>query len=72
MRTARKPSPILAADTFGARCEARALLFAAGEIELQEAVDGLWADAEANGLVDALGVDAVQRILSDEFAKVRP
>jgi hypothetical protein len=57
---------------FRARCEARALLFAAGEISLHDAVDGLQYDAEATGLVDELGRDEVQRIMGGAFAAVRP
>jgi hypothetical protein len=56
---------------FRARCEARALLFATGELDLHEAVDGLQFDAVANGLVDEIGQDAVQRIMADAFAVIR-
>jgi hypothetical protein len=52
---------------FRARCEARALLFVAGEFELHEAVDVLQADAEAGGLVNAIGQDAIQAILAEVF-----
>jgi hypothetical protein len=53
---------------FCIRCEARALLVAAGELDLHTAVDGLQADAEAAGLVDDLGQDQVQTIMSSAFA----
>jgi hypothetical protein len=42
-----------------------------GEFDLQEAVDELQAAAEDNGLIVEIGQDEVQRILSDEFLKVR-
>jgi hypothetical protein len=54
-------------EIFAARCQARAYLFAAGEIGLHEAVDVLQHDAEATGLVDELGQDEVQRILAEAF-----
>jgi hypothetical protein len=56
---------------FELRCWARAQLFAAGELELSEAVDRLQCDAERDGLVDAIGQDEVQRILSEAFGSVR-
>jgi hypothetical protein len=56
---------------FKARTEARALLWQAGEFDLHEAVDKLQADDVRDGLVDAIGQDQVQRILSDAFAAVR-
>jgi hypothetical protein len=59
------------ADIFIARAEARALLWQANEIELQEAVDVLQAAAEAGGLVAELGQDRVQRILAEAFGAVR-
>ena len=59
-----------AVTVFVARAEARAMLYAAGEFDLHEAVDKLQADAERDGLVDRLGQDEVQRIISEAFAKV--
>ena len=56
---------------FIARCEARALLVRAGELDLQSAVDGLQEAAVAYGLVNELGQGAVQEILSREFGGVR-
>jgi hypothetical protein len=56
---------------FKARCQARALLFAEGELDLHEAVDVLQADAEATGLVGLIGQDAVQAIMGDAFEPVR-
>jgi hypothetical protein len=58
-------------DIFVARCEARALLWQVGEYDLHEAVDVLQADADASGLVLAIGDDGVQRILGCAFAAVR-
>ena len=60
-----------ALEVFIARAEARAVLFAAGEIELHEAVDALQAAAVASGLVTKLGQDRVQQILRDVFHAVR-
>jgi len=58
-------------EIFRARCEARALLFKLGELGLHEAVDQLQADAVASGLVDAIGQDRVQQIMSAAFEVVR-
>jgi hypothetical protein len=60
--------PLLA---FKARAEARAILWAACEIDLHEAVDVLQADAERAGLIDQLGQDRVQQIIADAFHEVR-
>ena len=59
------------AKVFIARAEARALLWAAGEFDLHEAVDKLQADAERDGLVDRIGQDEVQRIIAETFALAR-
>jgi hypothetical protein len=56
---------------FTARCEARALLWQAGEQDLHAAVDELQAAATAAGLVDELGQDAVQALIVEAFAPVR-
>ena len=58
-------------DVFVARCAARATLYAAGELELQEAVDELQFAAVRDGLVRKLGQDRVQQIISDAFYPVR-
>jgi hypothetical protein len=55
---------------FVARIEARAILWQAGEFDLQEAVDVLQAAAERDGLVDRVGQDAVQHILAHVFGMV--
>jgi hypothetical protein len=54
---------------FALRCWARGYLAHVGEITLQEAVDVLQADAKASGLVEALGQDAVQRIIAEGFSE---
>jgi hypothetical protein len=53
-----------------ARCEARALLFINGQLSLHEAVDELQAYAEQSGLVDAIGQDEAQAIMSWAFCAV--
>jgi hypothetical protein len=58
-------------EVFRARCEARALLWKVGELDLHEAADKLQHDAERTGLVAAIGQDAVQRIMRDAFHAVR-
>jgi hypothetical protein len=63
--------PVTAVDIFRARCEARAMLYAAGALELHEAVDILQYFAVRTGLVDELGQDQVQRLMSDAFARWR-
>jgi hypothetical protein len=61
---------------FELRGWARAYLWAACEWErcrysLAEAVDPLQRDAERDGLVEAIGQDAVQAIMRDAFHEVR-
>ena len=65
-----RPAPS-AATAFRARCEARALLCAVGELTLDESVDVLQRAAIANGLVSDVGQDAVQSIMASAFRKVR-
>jgi hypothetical protein len=55
---------------FVARAEARAMLYAAGVLDLHEAVDKLQADAERDGLVASIGQDEVQRIITEAFSTV--
>ena len=57
-------------DVFRERCEARAILVEACLFDLQDAVDGLQADAERTRLVDEIGQDQVQRLMGDGFAIV--
>ena len=56
---------------FQARCDARAILFAVGELELREAVDALEIFAVQAGLVDEIGQDAVQALMAKAFSKAR-
>jgi hypothetical protein len=60
---------IPAVDVFRERAEARAILVESCLFDLQEAVDGLQADAERTGLVDELGQELVQKMLADAFAR---
>ena len=62
------PGPL---EVFVARAEARALLYAAGEVTLHEAVDELQLAAERDGLLAKLGQDEIQRIMAAAFARVR-
>jgi hypothetical protein len=57
-------------EVFIARCEARAHLVMTGDLELQEAVDGLQAGAIKLGLVEKLGQDAVQALMADAFGAI--
>jgi hypothetical protein len=52
---------------FKLRCWARAKLYFEGEIDLQEAVDALQEWAQELGLVEQIGQDAVQAIITGEF-----
>jgi hypothetical protein len=63
--------PLTATDIFRARAEARAALFAAGELDLQEAVDALQAAAIRSSLLGEIGQDAVQAIMAEAFRRVR-
>ena len=58
-----------AIEAFTIRAEARASLVAAGEMSLHEAVDGLQEAAVDTGLVDQLGQDAVQEVMSEAFGR---
>jgi hypothetical protein len=68
---AAKPRLVDPVDAFRERAEARALLWSLGEYTLIEAVDVLQADAERTGLLERLGQDEVQRILSEAFGPYR-
>jgi hypothetical protein len=57
-------------EAFQARCEARAWLVAEGELTLPDAVDELQASAVASGIVDMIGQDAVQALMSAAFNQV--
>jgi hypothetical protein len=58
-------------DVFCERATARGYLWAIGEFDLHEAVDTLQTDAARDGLVERIGQDAVQAILSDAFRPYR-
>jgi hypothetical protein len=58
-------------DTFCLRCEARAILVAAGA-DLHDAVDELQAVAVAYGLVSVVGQDVVRQIISNAFCLDQP
>jgi hypothetical protein len=65
---AQAPDPL---EVFRERCEARALLFANGQMSLHEAVDELQNAAVGRGLIDLVGQDQVQAIMGAAFATVR-
>jgi hypothetical protein len=65
-------SPTDKSARFAVLCWARAQLYAAGDLELQEAADFLQEWAVKNGLVAASGQDAVQQQMADAFYAVRP
>jgi hypothetical protein len=67
-RESAKPAPLV---IFLVRCEARCLLVSNGLMTLQDAVDGMQAAAEAQGLVAQYGQDTIQQILSEAFARWR-
>jgi hypothetical protein len=58
-------------DVLELRAWARAYLWSIGELTRREAVDVLQHDAERDGLVDEIGQDGVQKILSAAFAPFR-
>lgn len=57
-------------EVFRARCDACAVLHFNGQISMHDAVDRLQAYAERSGLVDVIGQDAAQDILSAAFCAV--
>ena len=61
-----RPDPL---DVFRERAEARAYLVEIGDLSLHDAVDGLQANADRDGLVDEYGQDAVQQILATAFGR---
>jgi hypothetical protein len=60
-----------ALEIFRERCEARAMLVANGFMPLIEAVDGMQAAAERQGLVQQYGQDEIQQIMAESFARWR-
>jgi hypothetical protein len=59
------------AAVFIARAEAKAMLWANGEVSLHDAIDSLWAAAVDAGLVAEFGANQVQELLADIFAQHR-
>jgi hypothetical protein len=58
-------------EVFRRRCASRAKLWHTGQIDLHSAVDELQHSAEASGLIDAIGQDAVQGLMVEAFAPLR-
>jgi hypothetical protein len=56
-----------AVECWAARVIARSTLWLAGEMDFHTAVDGSWAAAERDGLVDAFGPDEIQAALALAF-----
>lgn len=52
---------------FAERCEARALLWAAGQLSLHDAVHKLQFDAVRTGLVREFGQDEIQLLMAKAF-----
>jgi hypothetical protein len=69
MRRSAKAAPT-ALDMFWARCEARARLYAVGELDLHDVVDVLQEHAVRHGLVAEIGADPVQAIIVEAFHRV--
>src|SRR5262245_55641439 len=78
--TARVRKPLVAGEeipradpieVFRLRCPSPAKLWHAGDIDLHSAVDELQAAAEASGLIDKIGQDAVQALMVEAFAPLR-
>jgi hypothetical protein len=65
--------PVDIVDVFQLQCETWALLWKVGqgEYSLPGLVDLLQMDAVRNGLVNEIGQDAVQQIMSAAFEEVR-
>jgi hypothetical protein len=68
-------SPILApaddldfkVECWAQRVIARSVLFLDGELDLHTAVDGAWAAAERDGLIDVFGADEIQAAMGLAF-----
>src|SRR5262249_52494139 len=58
-------------EVFRLRCASRAKLWHTGQIDLHTAVDELQHSAEASGLIDPVGQDAVQGLMVEAFAPLR-
>jgi hypothetical protein len=70
-KTQNQDSPVDALAVFELRAWARGRLWAEGELDLHDAVDGLQADAERDGLIELIGQDAVQAIMATAFGAFR-
>src|SRR5262249_23748811 len=58
-------------EVFRLRCASRAKLWHTGQIDLHNAVDELQHSAEASGLIDPIGQNAVQGLMVEAFAPLR-
>src|SRR5262249_60259100 len=58
-------------EVFRLRCASRAKLWHTGQIDLHTAVDELQHSAEASGLIDPIGQNAVQGLMVEAFAPLR-
>jgi hypothetical protein len=56
------------AEIFAGHCEARAMRVVEGILSIREATDELQGYAKLSGLIDQLGQDGVQEIMSEAFA----
>jgi hypothetical protein len=64
------PAEPVTPEAFATRCEHRALLYTRGHLSLHDAVDELQNHAEASGLLDYIGQDAVQEIMGKAFVAI--
>lgn len=60
-----------AINVLAARADARAYLYAIGELEISDAVDALEEFARKSGLTREIGVDAVQAVIAQAFEPYR-
>jgi hypothetical protein len=67
---ANRPANTL--EAFKARCWARALLVREGVMEFYEAIDGLQNAAVAYGLIESVGQDEIQHLMSEAFGEGLP
>jgi hypothetical protein len=68
-RLTHQTTPSSAEQIFRERCSARAILCEACVYDLHEAIDVLQEDAERTGLVDMLGQDVLQAIITEAFTR---
>jgi hypothetical protein len=67
---ANRPADTL--EAFKARCWARALLVHEGVMDFYEAIDGLQNAAVASGLIERVGQDEIQHLMSEAFGEELP